>query len=78
MIKTVLIADNQREGSTWMRTEGLLRTTTRVVTYPDQVRGWLLDSGVRVLDRTHLMSAEKKQQIMEMLVVAGLTQQDEG
>lgn len=71
MIETVLIADTQAIGRTLANELGLSRHATRIVSKPDQLRGWVLDANVRIIDRADWMTPQTKRAIEENLVHCG-------
>ncbi len=73
VIETVLIADTQAAGRIIAEDLGLPARTTRIVSKPDQLRGWSLRATVRVIDRTRCMSASDRQGIEDNLALCKAT-----
>ncbi|NUR80781.1 MAG: hypothetical protein HOQ21_10095 [Dermatophilaceae bacterium] len=62
-IETVLIADTLPLGRMHAQDRGLNLATTKIVSKPDQLRGWTLDANVNVIDTQQRMSAETRKLI---------------
>lgn len=78
MIETVLIADALPLGREEALARGLKLTTTKIVTHPNQVRGWSLDANVTVIDTQQRMSTEKRQLIDYHLSLCTMASRNKG